>query len=88
MRSGCMVLLGEGEEVSTGGVTTVAAPERRVARRRKVPALRRRTRCWSAQQSAITRGDGGARHRHLTVRRVDLHVHLLGVRVGAVMKTY
>jgi hypothetical protein len=34
-----MVLLGDGKEVSTGGVTTVAAPERRVARRRKVPAL-------------------------------------------------
>jgi hypothetical protein len=42
----------------------------------------------SAQQSAMIRGGVGAQLRHLTVRRVDLHVHLLSARVGIVMKTY
>ena len=33
-------------------------------------------------------GSGGAQHRHLTVCRVDLHVHPLSARVGIDMKTY
>jgi hypothetical protein len=45
-------------------------------------------RCGSAQQSAVTRGTSGAQHRLVTVRRVDLHVHLLSARVGFIMKTY
>jgi hypothetical protein len=42
----------------------------------------------SAQQSAMIRGGVGAQLRHLTVRRVDVHVHLLSARVGIDMKTY
>jgi hypothetical protein len=44
-------------------------------------------RWWSAQQSAITRSGRGAQHRHLAVRREDVHVHLLSARVGSTMKT-
>ena len=83
-----MVLLGTGRSIDGGCDNGCGArrqaPGAKGVRRRP----RRRTRCWSAQQSAITRGDRGARHRHQTVRRVDLHVHLPGVRVGAFMKTY
>src|SRR5271155_5132033 len=51
-------------------------------------SARPETRCWSAQQSVIIRGPGSAQHRHLTVCRMDLHVHLLQNSREVVMKTY
>lgn len=49
---------------------------------------RPRARCRSAQQSGDVRSGGGTLHRLLTVRQVNLHVHLLIARFGSIMKTY
>jgi hypothetical protein len=65
-----------------------AAPSAPKSVKRRPYGARPCARCWSARQSAITRGGAGAQHRHLTVRRTDLHVHLLSARVGVVIKTY
>ncbi len=92
---GASVLLGDGEEVLKGcdNGRGDAATRRRGAggpkARGGAVGGRPRARCWLAQQSAIIRGGAvGAQHRHLSLRRLDLHVHLLSARVEVVMETY